>query len=62
MGIIYAVDFGFFIGCFSVVVWSVVLDLTYKEKLTIPTIVDVVIVSICLVGVVYEAIIASDIV
>ena len=62
MDIIYAVDFGFFIGCFSVVVWSVVLDLTYKEKLTIPTIVDVVIVSICLVGVVYEAIIASDIV
>ena len=51
-------DFGLFISAFIIVLWSISLDLHHKDKLTTYTIIDMVIIGICLIGLIYEAIIA----
>ena len=43
-----------------IVIMKVILELKLKEKLTRITIADVIITSTCLIGMVYEASIASD--
>ena len=48
-----AVDCGLFLCCFCVLVFAIVIDIKYHQKLTLPTIVDLLLFVVYGAGMVY---------
>lgn len=53
-----AVDFGLFLCCFCVIIFTIVIEIKADKKLSLPTIIDIVLFVVYGSGMVYEAAIA----